>query len=179
MSPPKACDPADENDSRYCNNVFDRIGCYYNAPADYGSINGTFTSCEGENQMFPGLYVNSAGNTVTYTQPPEEDGVITSMPYQPSIPNSSECTTFTSAQLYSVLGTVEAAPTSAASSSGALPTVGARPSTSGASQGVAIAAGAASSRAAAASPTGAASSSAILSGSVAGLALVAAVAALL
>jgi len=35
------------------------------APADYASINGTFTSCESDNQRYPGVYVNSNGQTVT------------------------------------------------------------------------------------------------------------------
>lgn len=39
--------------------------CPNSAPASYGTINGTFTSCESENQMFPGVYVNEAGRTVT------------------------------------------------------------------------------------------------------------------
>ncbi|KAK9895459.1 hypothetical protein P389DRAFT_93429 [Cystobasidium minutum MCA 4210] len=97
----KACDPADENDWHYCEHIFDRIGCYYNAPASYGTINGTFTSCESENQQFPGVYVNEAGRTVTYTQPPESLGAISTMPYQPEIPSSSQCTTYTSADIFS------------------------------------------------------------------------------
>jgi len=171
----KSCDPADDNDWHYCEHIFDRIGCYYNAPADYGSINGTFTSCDGDNQMFPGVYVNEAGNTVTYTQPPESLGVISTMPYQPSIPSSSQCSTYTSAQLYSALGTVEAAPTSAASSD-AVPTVGAAPTTS-VSRAAGAANNAAASRPTSSSNTGAASTSVVLSGSAAGLAMIAALAA--
>lgn len=38
---------------------------FTSAPADYGNINGTFTSCESENQRYPGVYVNSNGQTVT------------------------------------------------------------------------------------------------------------------
>lgn len=127
--------------------------------------------------MFPGVYVNDAGNTVTYTQPPESLGVISTMPYQPEIPSSSQCSTFTSAQLYSALGSVEAAPTSAASSTESLPTVGAAP-TSSVSRAAGAAANAASSRAAPTNNTGAASSSVILSGSAAGLAIIAALATL-
>lgn len=164
-----------QNDWHYCEHIFDRIGCYYNAPADYGSINGTFTSCDGDNQMFPGVYVNEAGNTVTYTQPPESLGVISTMPYQPSIPSSSQCSTYTSAQLYSALGTVEAAPTSAASSD-AVPTVGAAPTTS-VSRAAGAANNAAASRPTSSSNTGAASTSVVLSGSAAGLAMIAALAA--
>lgn len=35
------------------------------APADYAAINGTFTSCASDNQMFPGVYIDEAGQTVT------------------------------------------------------------------------------------------------------------------
>ncbi|KAK9895457.1 hypothetical protein P389DRAFT_93414 [Cystobasidium minutum MCA 4210] len=99
----KACDPADENDWHYCEHIFDRIGCAYNAPADYANINGTFTSCESENQRYPGVYVNSNGQTVTYTQPPESLGAITTIPYTAEIPSSSQCTTYTSSNLWSSL----------------------------------------------------------------------------
>jgi len=42
--------------------------------------NGTFESCEGENQDFPGVYTQNS-QTMTYTQPPESLGPITTMPY--------------------------------------------------------------------------------------------------
>lgn len=130
--------------------------------------------------MFPGVYVNSAGNTVTYTQPPEEDGVISTMPYQPSIPSSSQCTTFTSAQLYSALGSVEAAPTSTASASNLPSSVGAAPTSSASrAPGAVNNAGSRISSTSGSNDTGAATSSAVLSGSAAALALIAAVAALL
>ena len=31
----KACDPTGADDDRYCEHIFDRIGCSYNAPAAY------------------------------------------------------------------------------------------------------------------------------------------------
>ena len=36
----------------------------------------------------------------TYTQPPVEEGPITSVPYDPVVPASSECTQFASAELF-------------------------------------------------------------------------------
>ncbi|KDN44467.1 hypothetical protein RSAG8_05514, partial [Rhizoctonia solani AG-8 WAC10335] len=94
----KACDPKDPDDDKFCEHIFDRIGCEYNAPAAYRD--GVFESCEGENQDFPGIYTNAAGQVVTYTQPPERAGDIKTMPYQPKVPASSNCVTFQSAALY-------------------------------------------------------------------------------
>lgn len=90
----KACDPAGPNAAQLCQHIYDRIGCVYNAPAHYETINGTFTSCQGENQLPAGTYVEN-GVTKTYTQPPESLGPITSIPYKPFIPAVSNCQTFT------------------------------------------------------------------------------------
>ncbi|CUA74426.1 hypothetical protein RSOLAG22IIIB_05535 [Rhizoctonia solani] len=117
----KACDPAGPNAAHYCEHVFDRIGCQYNAPAAY--VKGVFESCEGESQDYPGVYTDAAGAVQTYTQPPESLGAITTMPYTARVPKSSNCVAATSSAIYTGLptGTVAAAaPTgSAASSSGA------------------------------------------------------------
>ncbi|CAE7203554.1 unnamed protein product [Rhizoctonia solani] len=94
----KACDPTDADDAKFCDHIYDRIGCEYNAPASY--VDGVFESCEGENQDFPGIYTNAAGQVMTYKQPPESAGDIKSMPYQPRVPASSNCVTFQSAALY-------------------------------------------------------------------------------
>lgn len=55
--------------------VYDRIGCSYNAPASYATINGTFTSCKGDNQLPAGIYVDGP-TTKTFVQPPESLGPI-------------------------------------------------------------------------------------------------------
>ncbi|CAE6532015.1 unnamed protein product [Rhizoctonia solani] len=121
----KACDPTDPDDDKYCEHIFDRIGCWYNAPAAY--VDGVFESCQGENQDFPGIYTNSAGQVVTYSQPPESLGAITTMPYQPRIPASSNCVAFQSAALYtgapsvSIPGASSSAPATASAPS-AVPT---------------------------------------------------------
>lgn len=96
----KACDPNGPNAAQLCNHVYDRVGCTYNCPADYSAINGTFESCLGDNQLPVGVYVGQNGQTSTYYQPPESDGVISTIPYTPSIPASSQCSTYSSAQLY-------------------------------------------------------------------------------
>jgi len=100
----KACDPAGAHAADYCQHIYDRIGCAYNAPNN--AQNGTFESCLGDDQDFPGVFTDSAGVVQTYTQPPESLGAITSMPYQPKVPLSSSCTPFTSSILYSALAAV-------------------------------------------------------------------------
>ncbi|KAJ7716590.1 hypothetical protein DFH07DRAFT_762417 [Mycena maculata] len=111
----KACDPAGANASNFCQHIYDRIGCAYNAPN--AAQNGSFTSCEGDDQDFPGIYTAN-GTVMTYSQPPESRGVISSLPYQPRVPASSNCVTFTSAALYAAMGTPAASATSVPVTSG-------------------------------------------------------------
>ncbi|KAG8795479.1 hypothetical protein FRC17_008127, partial [Serendipita sp. 399] len=47
----KACDPSRPNAARYCEHIYDRIGCNYNAPAAYKP--DVFESCLGDSQDFP------------------------------------------------------------------------------------------------------------------------------
>ncbi|KAG0151090.1 hypothetical protein CROQUDRAFT_651614 [Cronartium quercuum f. sp. fusiforme G11] len=98
----KACDPAGPNAAALCQHVYDRIGCSYNAPANYPSINGTFQSCKGDDQLPAGVYVD-AGVTKTFQQPPESLGPISTIPYTAVIPATSDCTTYTSAAIYTEL----------------------------------------------------------------------------
>lgn len=93
----KACNPSlsAADQLSYCNNIFDEIGCAYNAPAAYAP--DVFESCLSDNQIPVGLYTNAQGATVTYVQPSE----VVTMPYTASIPASSSCTTYSSAQLWS------------------------------------------------------------------------------
>ncbi|KAJ7039831.1 hypothetical protein C8F04DRAFT_1219931 [Mycena alexandri] len=131
----KACDPANPDASKFCQHVYDRIGCAYNAPND--AQNGTFEACVGENQDFPGIYTEN-GVVMTYSQPPESLGVISTLPYQPKVPASSSCTSYTSSLLYSALASSSATPTgSSASGSGNGPArvTGSAASGSGASAG--------------------------------------------
>ncbi|KAF7437207.1 hypothetical protein PC9H_004043 [Pleurotus ostreatus] len=93
----KVCDPSGPHAANYCQHIYDRIGCAYNAPNN--AKEGVFESCEGENQDFPGVYTQD-GRTLTYTQPPEALGPITSVPYQPRVPASSNCKQFSSSALY-------------------------------------------------------------------------------
>jgi len=97
----KACDPKRPNAARLCEHVFDRIGCEYNAPNHAES--GIFESCEGDNQLPPGIYVVD-GATKTYTQPPESEGPITSIPYAAFVPASSNCVQYKSEDIYAKNG---------------------------------------------------------------------------
>jgi len=119
----KACDPAGPNAARFCEHVYDRIGCAYNAPN--AAPNGTFTSCDGDNQDYPGIYTDAAGAVQTYRQPPEALGPISTVPYEPKVPASSNCQTYTSSVLYTALGTVPAAsPTSSGANPSSTPSGG-------------------------------------------------------
>lgn len=120
----KACDPSGPNAAQLCEHVYDRVGCAYNAPADYASINGTFTDCKGDNQLPVGQYVSN-GQTITWHQPPESLGEITSIPFTAAVPSSSQCSTYTSSNLYTALAAYassaspSASTVSSAASSGA------------------------------------------------------------
>jgi hypothetical protein len=103
----KVCDPNGpaKNAAGLCEHRLDRIGCAYNVPNN--AQTGVFESCKGDNQDPPGVYTEN-GVVMTYSQPPEDLGAITTMPYQPKVPSSSECQTFTSAALYTALASVSA-----------------------------------------------------------------------
>ncbi|KAG6332884.1 hypothetical protein ID866_6202, partial [Astraeus odoratus] len=96
----KVCDPSKTTGPAYCQNIYDRLGCLYNAPNN--AKNGTFEVCDADNMTPPGVYV-SGGQTMTYFQPPESLGAITTVPYTPVVPSSSNCVTYTSAALYTGL----------------------------------------------------------------------------
>lgn len=103
----KACwdDGPAHQAAQLCEHRLDRIGCAYNVP--YVAQKGVFESCKGENQDPPGVYTEN-GAVMTYTQPPEELGAITTMPYTARVPATSECVTYTSSVLYSALASVTA-----------------------------------------------------------------------
>ncbi|KAF8757189.1 hypothetical protein RHS01_04021 [Rhizoctonia solani] len=70
----KACDPAGPNAAHYCEHIFDRIGCQYNAPAAYAR--GVFESAKVKAKT---------------SQPPESLGAITTVHtllVSPSLPTA-------------------------------------------------------------------------------------------
>jgi hypothetical protein len=103
----KVCDPSSARDTALCQHTYDRVGCTYNAPASYATINGTFTDCKGDNQLPVGQYLSQGNNgqqrTYTWQQPPESLGVIESIPYSPVPPSTSQCSTFESSSLFTDL----------------------------------------------------------------------------
>jgi hypothetical protein len=103
-----------KNPAGLCEHRLDRIGCAYNVPNN--AQKGIFESCKGDNQDPPGVYTEN-GAVKTYSQPPEELGAITTMPYQPKVPASSECQQFTSSVLYTALASVTAPGASSATGS--------------------------------------------------------------
>jgi len=159
----KACDPASPNAAHYCEHIFDRIGCDYNIPN--AAKDGVFESCLGDNQDFPGIYTEN-GVVMTYTQPAESLGSISTMPYQPKVPASSQCSTFVSSAVYTGLPSAAATAPAAGTTkpaSGAAAGTGSTPAASGSKTVSGAAAGA----------TGAAgngaSASGVMVGSVLGL----------
>jgi hypothetical protein len=143
----KACNPAGANAPKHCEHIYDRIGCAFNAPNN--AQNNVFESCDAENADFPGVYTSN-GQVVTYTQPPESLGAISTMPYVARVPSSSNCKTFSSAALFTGLPTVSSTATGSVSRSGsglvtskptggAAATGSAKPSSSTTSDAVALA----------------------------------------
>jgi len=98
----KICDPRGVNAANYCQHIYDRIGCAYNAPNN--AQTGVFESCDSDDADFPGVYTSN-GQVMTYTQPPESLGPIATMPYTARIPSSSNCKTLTSSVLFAGLPT--------------------------------------------------------------------------
>ena len=74
--------------------VYDRIGCQYNMPHDVQE-EGEFEVCYADVGLPAGRYYDDAGNLQTYTKPPVEAGPITTVPYTPSTPASSNCSVVT------------------------------------------------------------------------------------
>lgn len=123
----KACNPASPNAALLCQHRLDRLGCQVRPQAlciadehrpTYLStvrgtsfdrlthadaqINGTFQSCQGDDQQFPGIYtttVNGLPTTTLFDQGPETQ-VISTVPFTMTVPATSSCSTYTSAALY-------------------------------------------------------------------------------
>ncbi|TRM66581.1 hypothetical protein BD626DRAFT_160957 [Schizophyllum amplum] len=128
----KACDQSNEHAADFCEHIYDRIGCAFNAPNN--AQNGTFESCEGDVQDYPGVYTDTNGEVSTYTQPPE--GVEPTLTWAARTPSSSNCVAYTSSELFSALasdGSSGSGSTSTSSRTGS--SSGASGTTSGATAG--------------------------------------------
>ena len=95
----KICNPTGTNPVGYCQHTLDRIGLAYNMPAT--PTNGTFEVCDSDLMDIPGVYTSN-GQTLSYSQPDESLGPITTIPYTPRIPSSSNCQTYQSTDLFKV-----------------------------------------------------------------------------
>jgi hypothetical protein len=93
----KICNPAGSNPAGYCQHTLDRIGLAYNMPNN--AQDGVFEVCDTDPMDIPGVYT-SGGQTLSYAQPAESLGAITSIPYTPRIPASSNCQTYQSSALF-------------------------------------------------------------------------------
>jgi hypothetical protein len=93
----KICDPKGTNPAGYCQHTLDRIGLVYNMPNQ--AQNGTFEVCDSDLMDIPGEYT-SGSQTLSYAQPAESLGPITTVPYTPRVPASSNCQTYQSTQIF-------------------------------------------------------------------------------
>jgi hypothetical protein len=114
----KLCYPKGKNPGGYCQNIYDHLGCAFNAPNN--AKNGTFEVYDGQDMTPPGLYTGASGVTQTYFQPPESLGPITSVPYTAVVPASSNCVTYHSTDLYTALSTPTGGATTTSKSTGAM-----------------------------------------------------------
>ncbi|KAJ7577811.1 hypothetical protein C8J56DRAFT_1007087 [Mycena floridula] len=94
----KVCDSAGKNPGGLCNNVYDRLGCEYNAPND--AQEGVFEKCDGDDMTPVGIYVGADGVTSTYKQPASENDDLGVLPYTPKPAPSSKCVPYPSAALF-------------------------------------------------------------------------------
>jgi len=130
----KICSPEDDavTSQEWCRNTLDRLGTAYNMPNN--AQNGVFEVCDADSGELPGVYTSN-GQVITYTQPPESLGAITTVPYVPVVPSSSNCVTYQSSDLFSAIATVlppsssgaTATPTPTGSSSSGSRTSGSSP----------------------------------------------------
>jgi hypothetical protein len=108
----KICNPGGTNPQGYCQHTLDRIGLAYNMPN--AAQNGTFEVCDSDLMDIPGEYT-SGTQTLSYAQPAESLGPITTVPYTPHIPSSSNCQTYQSSQLYTDFASLASSTTAAGS----------------------------------------------------------------
>ncbi|EMD31526.1 hypothetical protein CERSUDRAFT_89048 [Gelatoporia subvermispora B] len=106
----KICNPQSTNQLAMCNNRYDLIGISFNCPST--PTNGTFEVCDSDDMDPVGVYT-SDGQTITWSQP--NVGPVTSVPYTPTPPASSNCRTYASTDLFTALPTPTGASASASS----------------------------------------------------------------
>ncbi|KAJ6622108.1 hypothetical protein B0H10DRAFT_2015296 [Mycena sp. CBHHK59/15] len=105
----KVCDQTGSNPQGLCQNIYDRLGCDYNAPNT--ATEGVFEVCDGDDMTPVGTYVVN-GVTSVYHQP-AETADLGSIPYTPTPAPTSNCVTFASAAIFTGGVSVTAASVSA------------------------------------------------------------------
>ncbi|KAH9910968.1 uncharacterized protein BXZ73DRAFT_93504 [Epithele typhae] len=119
----KWCKDDGPNAAGKCQHTLDRIGLAYNCPSKYtvgaGQADGEFEVCDSDSFPIPGVYTDAAGATQSYAQPPESQGAITSIPYDPTAAATRACTTFASAALFTDAVAAPSSGTSAGTTTGA------------------------------------------------------------
>ncbi|KAJ7609507.1 hypothetical protein FB45DRAFT_944594 [Roridomyces roridus] len=127
----KVCDMTGKNPAGLCNNIYDRLGCDYNAPNT--AQEGTFEFCKGDDMIPVGTYVVN-GVTSVYTQPPEASPIdYDNLPYTATPAPTSSCITYQSADLFAAGATISGA--SAPASASATPSGSASASASASGSG--------------------------------------------
>ncbi|KAJ7635577.1 hypothetical protein DFH06DRAFT_1272189 [Mycena polygramma] len=115
----KICDQTGSNAQGLCDNIYNRLGCDYNAPNS--AVAGTFERCVGDDMTPVGTCVVN-GQTSVYHQPAEtvpiNDGDV---PYTATPAATSNCVTYASSAIFTDGAAVTAAPQggSASGASGA------------------------------------------------------------
>jgi hypothetical protein len=109
----KICNDADgpAESAGWCRNTLDRLGVSYNMPNN--AQDGVFEVCDSDPGEMPGVYTSN-GQVITYTQPAESLGPITTVPYTPVVPSSSNCQTYQSSDLFPNLPTITSSGASSA-----------------------------------------------------------------
>ena len=99
----KWCNDNGTNPDGKCQHTLDRIGTSFNCPSKYtlgaGMQPGEFEVCDSDSFPIPGVYT-SAGQTLSYSQPPESLGAISTVPYTPTSAATSNCKTYASTDLF-------------------------------------------------------------------------------
>ncbi|KAJ7081586.1 hypothetical protein B0H15DRAFT_890125 [Mycena belliarum] len=103
----KICDQTGSNPQGLCQNIYDRLGCQYNAPNNAAA--GVFEKCDGDDMIPVGTYIVN-GVTSVYHQPAQETIPLGVIPYTPTPAPSSNCVTYTSAALFADGAAITGAP---------------------------------------------------------------------
>jgi hypothetical protein len=81
----KACDPNGSRAGDFCQHIYDRVRCEYNAPNE--AKDGVFEACKGESQDPPGVHTGVDGQTSKYTQPAAGIELTSRQPTPPRYPH--------------------------------------------------------------------------------------------